>query len=269
MLAKRIIPCLDVDRGRVVKGVRFVKLRDAGDPAELALAYDGEGADELVFLDITASTEQRELILHAAERAAESVFIPLTVGGGVRSVSDVRRLLRAGADKVAVNSAVVRRPELVQEAAAEFGSQAIVVAIDARRTRAARREGGQGGEEKMGWEVYVDGGRVATGLDAVSWARRAAGLGAGEILLTSMDRDGTTGGYDLKLTRTVAESVPIPVIASGGAGTPDHLADAVDPHLGAADAALAASVFHFGTFSVADAKQALAHRGIPVRITGP
>ena len=274
MLAKRIIPCLDVDRGRVVKGVRFVELRDAGDPAELARAYDGEGADELVFLDITASSEQRELILHAAERTAEAVFIPLTVGGGVRSVADVRRLLRAGADKVAVNSAAVRRPELVREAASEFGSQAIVVAIDARRTVDVRRVGGGeerrvGGGERTEWEVYVDGGRVATGRDAVSWALQAAGLGAGEILLTSMDRDGTTEGYDLELTRAVAESVPVPVIASGGAGTPEHLADAVDPRLGRADAALAASVFHFGTFSVADAKRALAHRGIPVRITPP
>jgi imidazole glycerol-phosphate synthase subunit HisF len=268
VLAKRIIPCLDVDHGRVVKGVRFAELRDAGDPAELARAYDGEGADELVFLDITASSEQRELILNVAERTAESVFIPLTVGGGVRSVSDVRRLLLAGADKVAVNSAAVRRPELVQETASEFGSQAIVVAIDARRARETRRSGGEAVEDG-GWEVYVDGGRVATGLDAVSWARQAAELGAGEILLTSMDKDGTTEGYDLRLTRTVARSVPIPVIASGGAGTPEHLADAVDPHLGAAAAALAASVFHFGTFSVAEAKQALAHRGVPVRITPP
>ena len=265
MLAKRIIPCLDVDRGRVVKGIRFVDLRDAGDPAELARAYDGEGADELVFLDITASSEQRELILHAAERTAESVFIPLTVGGGVRSVSDVRRLLRAGADKVAVNSAALRRPELVREVASEFGSQAIVVAIDARRTRQARLQRG----EETGWEAYVDGGRVATGREAVSWARQAADLGAGEILLTSMDRDGTTEGYELELTRAVSAAVPIPVIASGGAGTPEHLADAVDPYLGAADAALAASVFHFGTFSIADAKAALARRGVPVRITLP
>ncbi|MDQ3662481.1 MAG: imidazole glycerol phosphate synthase subunit HisF [Actinomycetota bacterium] len=269
MLAKRIIPCLDVDHGRVVKGVRFLELRDAGDPAELARVYDGEGADELVFLDITASSEQRELILQAAERTAESVFIPLTVGGGVRSADDVRRLLRAGADKVAVNSAAVRRPELVREAASEFGSQAIVIAIDARRTRGARPATGDGtGRDATGWEVYVDGGRVATGTDAISWAQRAAGLGAGEILLTSMDRDGTTSGYELELTRAVAEAVPIPVIASGGAGTPEHLADAVDPLLGAADAALAASVFHFGAFSVADAKAAVAHRGLPVRITG-
>jgi len=279
VLTKRIIPCLDVDCGRVVKGIRFVELRDAGDPAELARTYDGEGADELVFLDITASSQNRELILDVAERTAGSVFIPLTVGGGVRSVSDVRRLLRAGADKVAVNSAAVRRPELVREAASEFGSQAIVVAIDARRTQEERREEGMEGEgverrvglggERIGWEVYVDGGRVATGMDAISWARQAAGLGAGEILLTSMDRDGTSEGYELELTRAVAESVSIPVIASGGAGTPDHLADAVDPQLGAADAALAASVFHFGTFSVADAKEALARRGVPVRITGP
>ena len=256
MLAKRIIPCLDVDRGRVVKGVRFVDMRDAGGPVELAARYEAEGADELVFLDITASAEGRDLILDVAARTAESVFIPLTIGGGVRGVDDVRRLLRAGADKVAINTAAVERPEVVAEAAAEFGSQAIVVAIDAKR----------GGE---GWEVFSHGGRTHAGIDAVAWAARACELGAGEILLTSMDADGTTDGYDVGLTRAVSEAVRVPVIASGGAGTPEHLADAVDPALGSAEAALAASVFHFGVFSVRDAKQALLSRGLPVRIPRP
>ena len=255
-LAKRIIPCLDVDRGRVVKGVRFVDIRDAGDPVELAARYEAEEADELVFLDITASAEGRDLILDVAARTAESVFIPLTIGGGVRSVDDVRTLLLAGADKVAINTAAVERPEVVAEAAAQFGSQAIVVAIDARRT----------GDR---WEVFTHGGRTHAGIDAVAWAARACELGAGEILLTSMDTDGTTDGYDLRLTRAVSEAVPVPVIASGGAGLPEHLADAVDPALGHAEAALAASVFHFGTFSVLDAKQALLSRGLPVRIPGP
>lgn len=253
-LAKRIIPCLDVDAGRVVKGVRFVDIRDAGDPVELARRYNEAGADEIVFLDITASHEKRDLMLDVATRTAESVFIPLTVGGGVRTVDDVSVLLRAGADKVAMNTAVVIRPGLVSEAAGEFGAQAIVVAIDARAT----------GNDT--WEVLIEGGRKQTGLDAVEWARTVAGLGAGEILLTSMNRDGTTDGYDLDLTRAVSDSVPIPVIASGGAGTPAHLADAVDPELGGAAAALAASVFHFGTFSVLEAKEALAERGLPVRI---
>jgi len=254
MVAKRIIPCLDVDKGRVVKGVRFVELRDAGDPVELAARYDAESADELVFLDITASHEGRELIYDVVARTAETVFIPLTVGGGIRTVSDVRRLLASGADKAAMNTAAVRRPEAIMEAADEFGSQAIVVAIDARSS-----DGGT-------WEVFVDGGRTATGLDAVRWARRAEELGAGEILLTSMDRDGTTEGFDLGLTRSVSGAVGIPVIASGGAGTPDHLADAVDPAGGDAEAALAASVFHFGTFSVTDAKRALERRNLPVRM---
>jgi cyclase len=254
VLAKRIVPCLDVDKGRVVKGVRFVALRDAGDPVELANRYDSEGADELVFLDITASHEGRDHIYEVAARTAETVFIPLTVGGGVRGVDDVRRLLQSGADKVAINTAAVRRSELVTEAADEFGSQAIVVAIDAR----ARAEGE--------WEVVVEGGRKPTGLSAPEWAVRACELGAGEILLTSMDRDGTTEGYDLRLTRAVADAVPVPVIASGGAGVASHLADAVDPRMGGAEAALAASVFHFGTISVNDAKQALAERGLPVRI---
>ena len=254
MLAKRVIPCLDVDGGRVVKGVRFVELRDAGDPVEMAARYDEAGADEVVFLDITASHENRDTILDVASRTAESVFIPLTIGGGVRSVEDVRRLLRSGADKVAMNTAAVAEPNLVKAAAEEFGAQAIVVAIDARR-----------GDEF--WEVFVQGGRVATGIDAVRWANEAADLGAGEILLTSMDRDGTTDGYDLELTRAVSDAVPIPVIASGGAGTPEDLADAVDPERGGAEAALAASVFHFGTFSVTDAKNALAARGLPVRLS--
>lgn len=257
MLAKRIVPCLDVDKGRVVKGVKFVALRDAGDPVELAARYDSEGADELVFLDITASHEGRDHIYEVATRTAETVFIPLTVGGGVREVADVRRLLKSGADKVAINTAAVRRPELVTEAADEFGSQAIVVAIDARA-------GGDGE-----WEVVVEGGRRPTGLSAMEWAARACELGAGEILLTSMDRDGTTEGYDLGLTRAVTDAVPVPVIASGGAGVAAHLADAVDPRLGGAEAALAASVFHFGTISVSDAKQALAERGLPVRIPPP
>jgi imidazole glycerol-phosphate synthase subunit HisF len=254
MVAKRIIPCLDVDKGRVVKGVRFVELRDAGDPVELAARYDAESADELVFLDITASHEERELIYDVVSRTAETVFIPLTVGGGVRTVDDVRRLLASGADKAAMNTAAVRRPDAVTESANEFGSQAIVVAIDARRS-------GDGT-----WEVFVNGGRTATGLDAVRWARRAQELGAGEILLTSMDRDGTTEGFDLELTRSVSAAVSIPVIASGGAGTPDHFADAVDPAGGDAEAALAASVFHFGTFSVSDAKKALERRDLPVRM---
>jgi cyclase len=258
VLARRIIPCLDVDKGRVVKGVRFVELRDAGDPAELAARYDAEGADEVVFLDITASSEGRELVFDVVSRTAETVFIPLTVGGGVRTVADVRKLLRAGADKVAVNTAAVRRPALITEAADEFGSQAIVVAIDARRA---------GGRAR--WEVHVEGGRTPTGRDAVAWAREACAAGAGEVLLTSMDADGTTAGYDLELTRAVVSEVGVPVIASGGAGTPEHIADALDPRRGGAQAALAASVFHFGAFSVAEAKRALAARGLPVRMPRP
>ncbi len=254
MLAKRIIPCLDVDNGRVVKGVRFVDLRDAGDPVELAGRYDAGGADELVYLDITATHEGRALIYEVVTRTAETLFIPLTVGGGVRSVEDVGRLLRAGADKVAINSAAIRRPELVREASSEFGAQAIVVAVDAARTGKS-------------WEVFAEGGREGTGLDAVAWAARVAELGAGEILLTSMDADGTTEGYDIALTRAVSSAVPVPVIASGGAGAPEHLADAVDPKGGRAAAALAASVFHFGTFSIAQAKEALAARSLPVRMT--
>jgi cyclase len=255
----RVIPCLDVDGGRVVKGVRFVGLRDAGDPVELAARYDAEGADELVFLDITASSDARNTIVDVARRTAEEVFIPFTVGGGVRSADDARRLLRAGAEKVSVNTAAVERPELVGEVAAEFGSQCVVVAIDARRRPADDDGGGSGG----GWTVVTHGGRRPTGLDAVAWAERVCELGAGEILLTSMDRDGTRDGYDLELTRAVSDAVPMPVIASGGVGTLAHLADGIID--GGADAVLAASIFHFGEFTVAEAKAHLAARGITVR----
>ena len=250
-LAKRIIPCLDVDRGRVVKGVKFVGLRDAGDPVEIARRYNEQGADELTFLDITASSDERDLILPIVESVAAQVFIPLTVGGGVREVQDVRRLLNAGADKVSINTAAVQRPQLVADAASRYGSQCIVVAIDARRAGA-------------GWEVFTHGGRRATGLDAVEWARKMQGLGAGEILLTSMDRDGTRVGFDLDLTRAVADAVDIPVIASGGVGALEHLADGVLQ--GRADAVLAASIFHFGEFTVAQAKEFMARRGIEMRI---
>lgn len=250
MLAKRIVPCLDVDAGRVVKGVQFVSLRDAGDPAELAAVYDREGADELVFLDITASAEGRPILEDAVRRTASQVFIPLTVGGGIRSVEDARRILRAGADKLAVNTAAVEDPDLVRRLAERFGRQCVVVAIDARR-----RAGG--------WEVYTHGGRQPTGLDAVGWAERTAALGAGEILLTSMDRDGTTEGFDLELTRAVSRAVPVPVVASGGAGSVEHFAQVLTE--GNADAALAASVFHFGQVRIPELKRALAARGIPVR----
>ena len=251
-LAKRIIPCLDVDNGRVVKGVRFVDIRDAGDPVEIAGRYDQQGADELCFLDITASSENRETIVHVVERVAEQVFIPLTVGGGIRSLSDVRRLLNAGADKVSINTAAVTRPELVREATDHFGSQAIVVAIDARHAAPGR------------WEVYTHGGRKATGLDVVEWARKMAEYGAGEILLTSMDRDGTKDGFDVALTRAVSDAVTIPVIASGGVGNLDHLVEGVIE--GHADAVLAASIFHFGEYTVAQAKQRMAAAGIEVRL---
>ncbi|HEX5365442.1 MAG TPA: imidazole glycerol phosphate synthase subunit HisF [Acidimicrobiales bacterium] len=251
MRSVRVIPCLDVDAGRVVKGVNFVGLRDAGDPVELAARYDAEGADEVVFLDITASSDARDTMVDVARRTAESVFIPFTVGGGVRSVEDARRLLRAGAEKVAVNTAAIQRPEVVAEMAAEFGAQCVVVAVDARR-----RPGG-------GFEVSTHGGRTPTGVDAVAWACRAAELGAGEILLTSMDRDGTRAGFDLELTRAVADAVPVPVVASGGVGTLDHLVDGVVE--GGADAVLAASIFHFGQHTVAEAKTALARAGVIVR----
>ena len=253
MLAKRVIPCLDVHAGRVVKGVNFVELRDAGDPVEIARRYDEAGADEITFLDITATSDQRDLILEVIEAVASQVFIPLTVGGGVRTVADVRRLLNAGADKISMNSSAVARPELVGEAASYYGSQCIVVAIDAKQDAAG------------GWQVYTHGGRTATGLDAVTWAQQVAALGAGEILLTSMDRDGTKAGFDLALTRAVSDAVAIPVIASGGVGSLDHLADGVLE--GRADAVLAASIFHFGTFTVGEAKRHMAARGIPMRLT--
>ena len=252
MLAKRVIPCLDVTAGRVVKGVNFVELRDAGDPVEIAARYDGEGADELTFLDITASSDERDIILHIIEAVASRVFIPLTVGGGVRKVEDVRRLLNAGADKVSINTAAVQNPDLVKAASDKVGRQCIVVAVDAKR-----REGG-------GWEVYTHGGRKPTGLDAVEWARRMDDLGAGEILLTSMDRDGTKIGFDLGLTRAVSDAVGIPVVASGGVGALEHLAEGVLD--GGADAVLAASIFHFGEFSVRAAKEHMRSRGIEVRL---
>jgi cyclase len=255
MLAKRIIPCLDVTAGRVVKGVNFVSLRDAGDPVEIARRYDDQGADELTFLDITASSDQRDIILHVIEAVAEQVFIPLTVGGGVRKVEDVRRLLNAGADKISINTSAVQNPRLVADASGRFGSQCIVVAVDARRRHAD--------DPARGWEVYTHGGRTPTGLDAVEWARRVAELGAGEILLTSMDRDGTKQGFDLELTRAVSDAVPVPVIASGGVGTLQHLADGVLK--GRADAVLAASIFHYGEFTVGQAKAYMARQGIPMR----
>jgi cyclase len=257
MLAKRIIPCLDVTGGRVVKGVNFVSLRDAGDPVEIARRYDGEGADELTFLDITASSDQRDIILHVIEAVADQVFIPLTVGGGVRQVADVRRLLNAGADKISINTAAVQNPQLVADASGRFGAQCIVVAIDARRRQAS--------EASAGWEVYTHGGRTPTGLDAIDWARRVAELGAGEILLTSMDRDGTRQGFDLELTRAVVDAVPIPVIASGGVGTLQHLAEGVTR--GGADAVLAASIFHYGEFTVRAAKEYMAAQGVEMRLT--
>jgi cyclase len=251
-LAKRVIPCLDVTAGRVVKGVNFVELRDAGDPVEIAARYDAEGADELAFLDITASSDERDILLHVIEAVAAQVFIPLTVGGGVRKVEDVRRLLNAGADKVSINTAAVQNPALVEQASGKVGNQCIVVAIDAKQ-----KAGG-------GWEVYTHGGRKPTGLDAVDWARRMQAAGAGEILLTSMDRDGTRDGFDLALTRAVSEAVGVPVIASGGVGSLEHLAAGVLE--GRADAVLAASVFHFGDFTVRAAKEHMRTRGIEVRL---
>ncbi|MFZ5595084.1 MAG: imidazole glycerol phosphate synthase subunit HisF [Pseudomonadota bacterium] len=256
MLAKRIIPCLDVDRGRVVKGVRFVGIRDAGDPVEIARRYDEQGADELVFLDITASAEERETMVHVVEQVAAQVFIPLTVGGGIRSIDDIRRMLNAGADKVAMNTAAIHNPELVREAAARFGSQCIVVAIDAKQVSQ--------GDEPPRWEVFTHGGRKRTGIDAVQWAQRMAEAGAGEILLTSMDRDGTRDGFDLPLTRAVSDAVPVPVIASGGVGNLDHLVDGITQ--GKADAVLAASIFHFGEYTIEDAKRHMAAQGIEVRL---
>ena len=250
-LAKRVIPCLDVTAGRVVKGINFVNLRDAGDPVEIAARYDGEGADELAFLDITASSDERDILLHVIEAVASKVFIPLTVGGGVRKVEDVRRLLNAGADKVSINTAAVQNPQLVRDASSIVGNQAIVVAIDAKKGAS-------------GWEVYTHGGRKATGLDAVDWARRMAEAGAGEILLTSMDRDGTRAGFDLGLTRAVRGAVGVPLIASGGAGNADHFADGVLD--GGANAVLGASVFHFGDLTVRQVKERMRERGIEVRL---
>ncbi|WP_047249965.1 imidazole glycerol phosphate synthase subunit HisF [Chromobacterium subtsugae] len=254
MLAKRIIPCLDVTAGRVVKGVNFVGLRDAGDPVEIARRYNEQGADELTFLDITASSDQRDIILHVIEAVADQVFIPLTVGGGVRTLADIRRLLNAGADKVSINTAAVTHPEFVQEAADHFGNQCIVVALDAKAVT----------PENDRWEVFTHGGRNLTGLDAVEWARKMQELGAGEILLTSMDRDGTKSGFNLPLTRAVSDAVGIPVIASGGVGNLQHLVDGVKE--GHADAVLAASIFHFGEYTVAQAKEAMRAAGIEVRL---
>lgn len=253
-LAKRIIPCLDVDGGRVVKGVKFVAIRDAGDPVEVARRYDEQGADELAFLDITASSDARDTMVHLVEAVASEVFIPLMVGGGIRDLADIRRMLNAGADKVSINTAAVRNPQFVQEATARFGSQCIVVAVDAKRVA-------DGSRPK--WEIFTHGGRKATGLDAIGWVRKMEALGAGEILLTSMDRDGTRDGFDLELTRAVVDAVRVPVIASGGVGTLDHLADGVSE--GGADAVLAASIFHFAEYTVSQAKDRLAERGIEVR----
>ena len=252
MLTKRIIPCFDVDQGRVVKGVSFVDLRDAGDPVELARLYDAEGADELVFLDITASHEERKTVVHMVERVAEQVFIPFTVGGGIRSAEDMRRLLEAGADKVSINTAAVEDPSLIVRGAERFGSQCIVVAIDAKAIASER------------WEVYTYGGRRPTGLDALEWARRAVELGAGELLVTSMDADGRQAGYDLPLLRAIAEAVSVPLIASGGAGGPEHMCDAIVQ--GKADAVLAASIFHFGTYRIRQVKEYMAERGVPMRL---
>ncbi|MBA3484533.1 MAG: imidazole glycerol phosphate synthase subunit HisF [Pirellulales bacterium] len=255
MLAKRVIPCLDVDRGRVVKGTNFLNLRDAGDPVAVAARYEQDGADELVFLDICASHEGRDIMLDVVRRTAEQVFMPLTVGGGIRTIEDIRALLLAGSDKVSINSAAVRDPEFVRAAALRFGSQCIVVNIDPKRVERDGREL---------WEVHINGGRIGTGLEAVAWARQVEELGAGEIVLTCMDADGTKDGYDLEMTAAVSAAVSIPVVASGGAGRPEHLADAVT--IGRADAALAASIFHFGEFTIQETKQIMAQRGIPVRL---
>jgi cyclase len=254
-LAKRVIPCLDVDNGRVVKGVRFVDIRDAGDPVEVAKRYDEQGADEVTFLDITASSDERDTMVHVVEKVADQVFIPLTVGGGIRSVEDVRTMLKAGADKVSINTAAVNEPELVRRASERFGAQCIVVAVDAKQTVAG---------DSPAWEVYTHGGRRPTGMDALDWVVRMAEYGAGEILLTSMDRDGTRNGFDVALTRAVSNAIPIPVIASGGVGNLEHLAEGIIE--GRADAVLAASIFHFGEYTVLQAKRHMASRGIEVRI---
>ena len=266
MLAKRIIPCLDVTGGRVVKGINFVELRDAGDPVEIAARYNEQGADELTFLDITATSDGRDVILHIIEAVASQVFIPLTVGGGVRTVADVRRLLNAGADKVSFNSAAIANPQVIRDASAKYGAQCIVVAIDAKRRTPEdeQRIGAHGLRMGPGWDVYSHGGRQNVGLDAVAWATQMADYGAGEILLTSMDRDGTKRGFDLQLTRAVSDAVSVPVIASGGVGNLDHLADGVS--IGGADAVLAASIFHYGEYTVQQAKERMRERGIPVRL---
>lgn len=255
-LAKRIIPCLDVDNGRVVKGVKFVDIRDAGDPVEIAKGYDDQGADEITFLDITASSDNRETMVHVVENMANQVFIPLTVGGGIREVDDIRRMLNAGADKVAINTAAVFNPDFVRQAAQRFGSQCIVVAIDAKQVNS-------NGDQQR-WEIFTHGGRKETGIDAIEWAQKMVAFGAGEILLTSMDRDGTKIGFDLKLTRAVSDAVTVPVIASGGVGDLEHLVEGILE--GHADAVLAASIFHFGEYTVNDAKQAMAAKGIEVRL---
>jgi cyclase len=255
-LAKRIIPCLDVDNGRVVKGVKFVDIRDAGDPVEIARRYDREGADEITFLDITATQDNRDTIVHVVEQVASEVFIPLTVGGGIRTLDDIRRMLNAGADKVGINSAAVFNPDFVREAAERFGSQCIVVAIDAKKVSF--------GDESDRWEIFTHGGRKATGIDAIAWAKKMVAYGAGEILLTSMDRDGTRAGFDLPLTRSLSAAVTVPVIASGGVGTLEHLAEGII--LGKADAVLAASIFHFAEYSIEQAKRHMASRGIEVRL---
>lgn len=255
-LAKRIIPCLDVDAGRVVKGIRFIDIRDAGNPVEVAKRYDEQGADEITFLDITASSDERDTMVHVVEEVASQVFIPLTVGGGIRTIDDIRRMLNAGADKVSINTAAVRDPDFVRAAAERFGSQCIVVAIDAKQV--------SGEEQTYRWEVFTHGGRRETGIDAIDWARKMMQLGAGEILLTSMDRDGTRDGFDLKLTRAISDAVSIPIIASGGVGTLEHLAEGIIS--GKADAVLAASIFHFGEYTVAQAKQAMANQNIEVRL---
>jgi cyclase len=260
MLAKRVIPCLDVDKGRVVKGTNFVRLRDAGDPVEVAARYEQEGADELVFLDITASHERRDIMIDVVRRTAEQVFMPLTVGGGIRTLEDIRQLLKAGSDKVSINSAACLNPDFVAQAARRFGRQCIVVNIDPKRTEHPQPDG----TVRQMWEVHINGGRTPTGLEAVSWARRVEELGAGEIVLTSMDCDGTKDGYDLEITAAVSTAVSVPVVASGGAGRPEHLADAIQ--IGRADAALAASIFHFGEFTIRETKEIMAGRGIPVRL---
>ena len=254
-LSKRIIPCLDVDAGRVVKGVKFVDIRDAGDPVEIAKRYNAEGADEITFLDITASSDERKTMAHVVEQVASEVFIPLTVGGGIRTIEDIRSMLKAGADKVGINTAAVKNPEFVKEASKKVGSQCIVVSIDAKRTSSK--------DETSKWEIFTHGGRNATGIDAIEWAQKMTDYGAGELLLTSMDRDGTKSGFDLELTKTISEAVSIPVIASGGVGTLQHLSDGVS--LGQADAVLAASIFHFGEFSIGEAKDHMQKQGITVR----